>query len=154
MPLNSHSFKRQRKSQAGIGLIEILISLLVLSVGLLGLASMQANGLKHNRNAYFRTQATILAYDIADRMRANSTQAETGAYVESYGAASGSACSSNCTPAQISATDLIQWKANLANQLPSGDGKVEDNGSNNFDITIKWSDGDNNTPELTLGVQL
>lgn len=154
MPLRLSALRLRIKPQAGIGLIEILISLLVLSVGLLGLASMQANGLKHNRNAYFRTQATILAYDIADRMRANSAQAETGAYEESYGAAGGSACSSNCTPSQIGVTDLIQWKANLANQLPSGDGKVVDNGSNNYDITIKWSDGDNNTPELTLGVQL
>ncbi len=154
MPLNSFYNRSSLKRQSGIGLIEILISLLVLSIGLLGLVSMQANGLKHNRNAYYRTQATILAYDIADRMRANSTQAEAGAYVETYGAASGSECNSNCTPAQIGTTDIIQWKANLAAQLPGGDGKIIDNGSNNYDITIKWSDGDNNTPELTLGVQL
>lgn len=154
MPLSHSLVNYQRNSQAGIGLIEILISLLILSVGLLGLASMQANGLKHNRNAYFRTQATILAYDIADRMRANSTQVENGTYVEDYGTASGTACTSNCTPSQISTTDLIQWKNNISSQLPAGDGKIVDNGSNNFDVTIKWSDGDDATPELTLGVQL
>lgn len=147
-----HLGSRAMHHQSGVGLIEILISLLILSIGLLGLAAMQTNGLKHNRNAYYRTQATILAYDMVDRMRANSGQAST--YVTDYGAASGSACSSNCTPSQIATTDKIQWKTNLSNQLPSGDGKIEDNGSNNYDITIKWTDGEGNATPLILGIQL
>lgn len=151
MPLSSRT-ESTPLHQRGVGLIEILISLLVLSIGLLGLAAMQTNGLKHNRNAYYRTQATILAYDIVDRMRANSGQ--SGSYAIAYGAASGTACSSSCTPAQIATTDKLQWKANLAGQLPSGDGMIEDNGSNNFDITIKWTDGEGEATPLVLGVQL
>jgi type IV pilus assembly protein PilV len=152
MPLTKQSTNMNK--QLGVGMLEILISLLVLSIGLLGLASMQATGLKHNRNAYFRTQATILADDISDRMRANLPQAQAGAYATAYGVVTGTACASSCTPSAIKTTDILQWKTSLTTQLPSGDGKIVDNGNDNFNITIKWSDGDNNTPELTLGVQL
>ena len=57
---------------AGFTLIEVLIAMLVLAVGLLGLAGLQATSLRNNQSAYNRSQATQLAYDIADRMRANS----------------------------------------------------------------------------------
>ena len=55
----------------GFTLIEVLIAMLVLAVGLLGLAGLQATSLKNNQSAYNRSQATQLAYDIADRMRSN-----------------------------------------------------------------------------------
>src|SRR5690606_3260878 len=66
------------RPQHGFSLIEVLVALLVLSVGLLGLAMLQIEGLKHNTDAYYRTQATVLAYDIIDRMRANSDAAKNG----------------------------------------------------------------------------
>ncbi|HLE93281.1 MAG TPA: type IV pilus modification protein PilV, partial [Sulfuricaulis sp.] len=55
----------------GFSLIEVLVALLVLSIGLLGLAALQTTSLQYNTGSYFRTQATFLAYDIIDRMRAN-----------------------------------------------------------------------------------
>jgi len=64
----------------GFTLIEILIALLVLSLGLIGLAMLQATGLRFNNDSYMRSQATILAYDIIDRMRANKTSADAGDY--------------------------------------------------------------------------
>ncbi|MCX7101946.1 MAG: type IV pilus modification protein PilV, partial [Methylobacter sp.] len=65
------------KQTAGFTLIEVLIAMLVLAVGLLGLAGLQATSLKSNQSAYNRSQATQLAYDLADRMRANVAGAAT-----------------------------------------------------------------------------
>ena len=55
----------------GFTLIEVLIAMIILAVGLLGLAGLQATSLRNNQSAYNRSVATQLAYDIADRMRAN-----------------------------------------------------------------------------------
>ena len=59
------------KKNTGFTLIEVLIAMIVLAVGLLGLAGLQATSLRNNQSAYNRIKATQLAYDIADRMRAN-----------------------------------------------------------------------------------
>jgi type IV pilus assembly protein PilV len=63
------------KTGAGFTLIEVLVAMVVLTVGLLGLAGLQATSLKNSQNAYYRSVATQLAYDMADRMRANFTEA-------------------------------------------------------------------------------
>lgn len=103
----------------GFTLIEVLIAMVVLAVGLLGLAALQATSLRNNQSAYFRSQATQLAYDIADRVRAN----PTGNYNNQ--AASADNCVTNaCTPAQMAGYDLAQWNAQLANQLPMGVGII------------------------------
>jgi|SRR5581483_2616758 type IV pilus assembly protein PilV len=65
---------------AGFTLIETLVTLAVLSIGLLGLAMLQVQGMKFTHESYLRTQATMLAYDIIDRMRANKTGADAGNY--------------------------------------------------------------------------
>jgi len=57
-----------------------MVALLIFSIGLLGLAMLQATGLKFNTDSYARTQATILAYDLIDRMRANKVAADAGNY--------------------------------------------------------------------------
>ena len=64
----------------GFTMVELLVAVLVLSIGLLGLAGLQAAGLRNNQSAYLRSQATILAYDVADRMRATRAAAAAGAY--------------------------------------------------------------------------
>ena len=65
----------QRRRSTGFSIIEVLVALLVLAIGLLGLAALQAQGLRFNHDAYVRTQATHLAYDIIDRMRSNRANA-------------------------------------------------------------------------------
>lgn len=64
-------FKKSLPSEAGFTLLEILIALLVLSIGLLGVASLQTRGQQFNTAAYLYTQATYLATDLIDRMRSN-----------------------------------------------------------------------------------
>jgi type IV pilus assembly protein PilV len=126
----------KRKTQRGTTLIETLVALVVLSVGLLGIAALQMTSLRNNRGAHLRSQAQVLAYDIADRMRANRNVALANAYVVALGV----------TPAggTLDALDLQDWKATLAQALPSGDGEITRVG-NMFRIRIRWTD--------SLGVQ-
>ena len=72
--------KAINKNIAGFTLIEILITLLILSIGLLGLAGLQTKGLQYDQVAFMRSQAAIMADDIADRMRANVLEAQAGIY--------------------------------------------------------------------------
>ena len=107
------------KTNSGFTLLEVLIAMVVLSVGLLGLAAVQATSLKNNQSAYFRSQATQLAYDMTDRMRTN----KLGDYNNKAGTTDD--CKTNtCTPAQMAGYDLKQWNDELAKQLPSGEGVV------------------------------
>ncbi len=106
--------------QTGFSLIEVLVALFVLSIGLLGLAMLQAQGMKFNSDAYFRTQATILAYDIIDRMRANRVAAGAGAYdtgssnstvntkLSTYTSCKASSCNCDST-ACAAATDVATY---------------------------------------------
>ena len=75
-PLKLHFLHRE----SGFSLIEVLVALLVLSIGLLGLAMLQVQGMRFTNDSYQRTQATLLAYDLMDRMRANKVGADAGAY--------------------------------------------------------------------------
>lgn len=62
------------RRQGGVTLIEVLITLLVLAVGLLGVAALQGFSLQASQVSYYRTQATNLAYELADHARANRSQ--------------------------------------------------------------------------------
>lgn len=114
--------ERPLKPQQGFTLVEVLVAIVVLSIGLLGLAGLQATGLRNNHSAYLRTQATLQAYDIIDRMRANVLG--QSAY---YSTPTGKNCegaSANCSPADLADYDRSQWNAANANILPSGTGVV------------------------------
>jgi type IV pilus assembly protein PilV len=108
--------------QQGFTLLEVLIALLVLSIGLLGLAALQTIGLRSNEMASMRTTSTMLAYDISDRMRANGQGILDGDYVINSGPITGtpSDCTAtDCTTAQMALFDLNQWK-NAVAALPGG----------------------------------
>ena len=116
-------------AMCGAGLIEVLITLVVLSVGLLGLAALQASALKLSTQADNRSQATFLAYEMADRMRANRAAALADAYVLPTFA------SVECDPALVlsdagtlATRDLEEWRNALACLLPQGQGRIERNG--------------------------
>lgn len=123
--------------QAGFTLVEILVTVVVVAIGLLGLAGLQAASLKFNSTAYQRSQATSLAYDIADRMRANASAA-LGARGGFYNVNFNFAAPAGNT---LAATDLREWRQALINTLPVGTGEIRQNpGTNVFVITIQWDD--------------
>jgi type IV pilus assembly protein PilV len=115
----------------GITMIEVLVALVILSIGLLGLASLQANALKYNQSAYMRTQATQYAYDIADRMRANRDVALAGGYDIALADAAP-------TSTTVVDQDLAAWLGDVAT-LPNGDGSIVRN-NQQFTITVQWED--------------
>lgn len=121
----------------GFTLIEVLVAVVVLSIGLLGLASLQATGLKQNHSALMRSQATILAYDILDRMRANRTAALNGNY---------NLAMNDDPPAgdTVAVDDLAAWRTKIASVLPGSDGSDASgsiaNANGAFQITVQWND--------------
>jgi type IV pilus assembly protein PilV len=112
--------------------MEVLVAILILAIGLLGLAALQARGLKYNHDAYARTQATYLAYEIIDLLRANEANAE------SYASDGPPAGVDKCEPGTSSPTmDLKCWYDAVAALLPAGAARIEFNDPQ-FDITIGW----------------
>lgn len=111
---------------AGFTLIEVLIAMLVLAVGLLGLAGLQAANLKNNQSAYNRSQATQLAYDLADRMRANiaGKSSYTAILPSSATAKANCLTTTGCSPADLAQNDLFEWNLAVSNSLPSGIGTL------------------------------
>jgi type IV pilus assembly protein PilV len=130
----------------GFTLIEVLIAMLVLAVGLLGLAGLQAASLGKNQSAYNRSQATQLAYDLADRMRANVAGVATYTAITPISTATAKAnclTTTGCTPAEMAENDLFEWNSAVNQVLPSGSDTIAVT-SGVFTITITWVDNNNN----------
>ena len=106
-------------------MVEVLVSSLILGIGLVGVAGLQALALKNNQSAFMRSQATAMAYDLADRMRSNVSGAESGFY-DPAAATRNDACATpaGCTPAEIARHDLAEWIEAVAEYLPMGEGFV------------------------------
>ncbi len=106
-------------------LIEILVSLLILAIGLLGMAGLQTVSLRNTQSAYQRTQAAILSSDIVERVRANQQGVEAGSYDNAAGTLT-AACNTvaGCSAAEMAANDVAEWKQALAAALPAGQGTV------------------------------
>jgi type IV pilus assembly protein PilV len=123
----------------GFTLLEVLIAVLILSIGLLGLAGLQTASLKFNTSAYYLTQATALAYDFTDRMRANRDAALDGDYDIAY-ADPPPACGVAAAGATIAERDINVWRNALACALPLGNGRVEAGADDTFTITVQWDE--------------
>lgn len=113
----------------GFTLIEVLISVLVVSLGLLGMASLQMKSIQFSRSAHHRSMATVLAHDMSERMRANiqGVQDPNAYYNQLTGAASGSvyACAVQvCDSQDLQQDDYNTWRTGLGELLPSGEGIV------------------------------
>lgn len=122
------------RNQKGFSLLEILVTLVILSFGLLGIAGIIVNSLKSNQSSYSRTQASWLANDIIDRMRANRSTAEV--VPSPYSLAMSASAP---TDASIPSVDLKDWRDALASALPSGAGSVAvDATSSNVTVVVQW----------------
>jgi type IV pilus assembly protein PilV len=115
--------------QKGIGLIEVLVAVFILAGGLLGLAALQTQSLRYSHESYLRTQASILAADMIDRLRVNADEAlDTNSYTFTMGTSvsvSTTACeSAACSASALAPYDYKQWSDALTSQLPGGQGSV------------------------------
>ena len=131
----------------GFTLIEVLIALVILSLGLLGLAGLQIISLKNNQSTYVRGQANLMAMDVIDRIRANPHAQQL--YLTTVVAASTHSAdppcnqckdSGNlCAPQQIVALDLCDWQAQLSKLSTDATGAIT-NSNGVYTISIQWDE--------------
>lgn len=113
--------------QRGVSLIEVLVAVLIFSIGLIGVAGLLVMATRSNHAAYLRTQVTFLAGNMADRMRANATGLWNGAYNDNnYPTSASQTCSkaSPCTPAQVAVRDKYEWSQLLKTLLPEASARI------------------------------
>lgn len=162
--------------QIGTSLLEILISVVILALGLLGLAGLQVNSLQYQKTSSSRSEATQAAYDMGERIRtnwpltteanfSNERMANESRYnlVRTYADASNSASAwvtscgvgSNCTPDALANDDFAGWINNLGRRLPGGAGSVSVVRATNvnpvsaFDVTVMWKEQGFVTRDIT-----
>jgi len=141
MTANMKKMNRNSMHVHGFTLIEVLIALVIMSVGMLGIAGLYVHSMQAGRTSLFHHNAVTLAGDVADRIRANTTA--TAAYA---GAGADNSCIDggvNCTPAEMAANDILLWKQQAATTLPVGDvGIVFDNtvAPPTYQITVSWEE--------------
>lgn len=159
-PMKPHPF-----AQAGFSLLEILVAIVILSLGMLGLAGLQAASLRNNQTAYYRSVAAQQTYDMADRIRANQAGVASGQYdaltatipTDPHCVETGVACSA----ANMAVSDHYQWNTNNSLLLPGGVGTVDcvagpgvacsntANALREFDITVQWTERREDGAQIT-----
>lgn len=152
----------------GVTLIEVLIAVIVLSIGLLGIAGLQVATTKYKMNTWSRSANAVLFSDFADHVRMNSSLAgtnfitgmtSTSAYLlnatwDAQQATSNSSLTvtpncetdtsvTSCTPIQRAAYDMGTWRLKVRNELPQGAALVEGDRSVGLTVTLMWYDKEN-----------
>lgn len=146
-----HAFRVGRPragSHRGVSLIEVLVSILIISFGLLALAASQSSASRLQKNTELRAVAMLLAADLADRMRANPDALAaatypyelTSTYVAMSAAPTVAACDP-CSSSELAARDLSEWQRALFFALPGAGAYVKRDATNNaVDLWILWQD--------------
>jgi len=156
-------------NEGGFTLIEVLIALVILAVGLLGMATLMTTSLQSNQGAYRRSQASLQAYDLVERMRMNRSQAiTTDDYTldKASGKPSGQppTCDeAGCNPHQQAQLDMYQWRTALITALPDAITSITRADNNKYTLTISWSEVGSNmkdssaktiTPSFNMRIDL
>jgi type IV pilus assembly protein PilV len=143
---------RHRK-QFGFSMVEALVALVVLGVGMLGVASLYVVTLRASGSAISRTQAVNLASDLGDRIRANRTAGTAYALTDIDAGPAAVDCmgaSADCSPADMAAYDLNEWRQQVAATLPAADASVVVDTSTSpttYVITVSWLEAQENDAE-------
>jgi type IV pilus assembly protein PilV len=129
---------RSSRAQTGMSLVEVLVTLVLISVGLLGVAALQLTSLKSTQESYVRSQAAMLAADMLDRMRSNQTGFVSGHYDMTNDS---SGFDQAGTAGTAAASDIAAWRATIDRLLPGSDadsaGRIVRN-NRIVTITIRW----------------
>lgn len=142
--------------QRGATLIEVMVSMLIVAFGVLAMIALQTNAIKFTKTSEYRSIATLLANDLADRMRVNPDGVIKAGYTlsdQTYAAPKETptrtecAAPTNCTDLELAARDLGEWRRALFFSLPGGNGFVRPTADNSAaDIWIAWLDPGESNP--------
>lgn len=154
---NPMAYRPATVHQHGFTLVEVLVALVVLAVGLLGIAGLYVEGLRAGRTSVYRSAAVILASDMADRIRANPGGPYAGA-----GPGAPSGCVNgpgDCDPDALAQDDWFRWLADIGQRLPAGaTATVEEQALapvTQYEITVSWPEVGQEAPvTYTLAMQL
>ena len=142
------AFSGGRKASRGVSLVEVLIAVLILGIGMLGIAAMQATALSNSQSSIERTQAVLHTYSIFDAMRANRDAALTDAYTP------GGDTGMMCAPpvgGTVAGNDVARWVNDIIASNQTGCGRIQNN-AGVFTVTVQWNDqrgtGGNATQQL------
>lgn len=154
------NFKHTRRAHrvAGITMVESLVALVVISVGMLGIAGMYLMSLQAGRSANLRVQAVNLASELADRIRSN-RQARAAYNLALGGTPAAFTCdTATCSAANLASNDLNVWLASLRAALPAGATatvQYTDNARpvpNRYEIRVIWREAGSDTDSSYLMV--
>ncbi len=137
--------------ETGIALIEVLVAVLVLAIGLLGMAAMQVQSSQMTNGAEQRTQAILLTADMMDRIRANRPNIADYDGIEVD--PEDTACATDYAPdgtVSVSANDITEWSNLVVCLLPEGSGTVDINGAGEITVSVDWERQDPDGASVTL----
>jgi type IV pilus assembly protein PilV len=142
------------RRQRGFSLVEVLIALIILSIGMLGIAGLYVQSMQAGRTSMFRHHAVTLAGDVADRIRANPRAGV--AYAGAGGDNNCIAGGTDCNPEEMAAHDILLWDQQATDSLPTGDVTVLfDDGVTPplYTITVAWDEpGEQMSYEIQIPV--
>lgn len=143
-PVSSHTMAGKGHRSAGFSLIEVMIAMFVMGVGLLGFALLQTMVLRYTQSANYRTQATNLAYDLFDQIRANRMLLTTYSDIkfDSFGSVTGANCAQAIDKDFLTpAASMQRWRCQLRAALgPQAEARVTASPDGNVAVVINWSD--------------
>ncbi|MFZ6747238.1 type IV pilus modification protein PilV [Undibacterium sp. JH2W] len=142
--------------QKGVSMVEIVVTMVVVSIGLLGVASLQANTLRYLKSSNYRSEASQAVYEIADRMRANpqafkDKDSQTVLTYYNYQTAYSTTIASvpvvptcavitACTAQEVANKDIAEWLKNLGIRMNGGAGNIFKNTAGDYDIYVMWKE--------------
>jgi type IV pilus assembly protein PilV len=139
MPMPIHIPRGARRRQAGFTLLEILVSLLLIAIGVLGTAGLQALSMKINQGGQLRSQAVVLGMDFVERIEANNPATVLGKYAPAtYPTSFTTDCSVNfCSTDDLATYDLVEFQTRVQALLPGSSVAVSVSGTGPFTYTVQ-----------------
>ena len=134
------SLNDRQNRQSGMGMIESLIAVLIISIGLLGIAALQITSLQQSSSANWHSQAVWYNYEMTDRINANRSGFASYAGIDTSDSFSQDCQASACTPADLADADAQEWQT-LVRRLPNGRGFVTETVPGLLTISVMWDDG-------------
>lgn len=134
--------KQHTARPRGVSLLEVMVAMLLLSVGMLGMLGLKMAGLRSTAQANVRATASMHATNIMDRMRANPVRALAGEYTLTMAGAA------PAVPVGVAQVDLAQWRRNITDDLPGGSGSVAVQPDGTVQVVLQWNERSDasNTP--------